>query len=160
MKKKITTTRVSVTFMLICILFLIACYYFDFVNQPFTAEPNSSFEVDISVTQSPGNGSDAIPYFGVVLPLGWTVNDSIVFSYGNSFGMLVYSDSLTQLMYTLSPVPLDYYWWVAEGLNELERDIGQTYLFSPVINPSDQPGTYYLDYMLGDNSNGLNYRMP
>jgi len=158
MKKQPFPFRLMIAFLLIGILCFTGCYYFDFVNQPFSAEPGSSFEVEISVTIGPETGGNGIPYFGILLPLGWTVNDSIVFHYENTFGMLVYSDSLTQAMYGIEPVPLFYHWWVARGLGEIQFSTGWTYQFSPRINTVYQTGMYYLDYMVGDDQNGLNYK--
>jgi hypothetical protein len=61
---------------LIFMLLLTACYEFDFINQPYQADPDSFFDVQISVTKVYSNyGGTA--YFGVMLPNGWTIVDSI-----------------------------------------------------------------------------------
>ena len=49
--KKLKLKNSIVTLFLV-FLFLTGCYHFDFVNQPFTADPDSSFNVQISVTST------------------------------------------------------------------------------------------------------------
>ena len=90
-----------------------ACYEFDFVNQPGSVDPNTAFEVQISVTTTSGWGSTSyyIPYFGVLLPEGWTVEDSIGFTSSINAGMFIYSDSLVQEMNLYDPPT----WWVISG---------------------------------------------
>jgi predicted outer membrane repeat protein len=142
------------------LIFLEACYEFDFVSQPFSAECNSSFMVEISATTTAyyGNGSYYTLYFGVLSPWGWSVEDSIEFAYGDSTGTFIYSLLLSDEMEFHNPAPPGYCWWVYATVEPIEYVFGQTCLLSPVLNIDNQPGTYYLDYMLGDESGGLNYR--
>ncbi len=158
MKKKKYFIRVEVLVISSLLLFFIGCYHFSFVNQPHTAEPDSYFVSEISCNIDPGSGGDFYtPYFGVLVPFGWTVNDSIVYSFNSSIGWFIYSDTLTQQMYGISPVPLGYNWWVFEGSGEIQALTGFPFLFNPVINTDDQQGMFSLDYMIGDNSQGLNH---
>jgi hypothetical protein len=157
MKKKDLLT-VLLLAALCCIVLLIAgCYEFDFVIQPSSAEKNSSFEVRVSITTDyDGNGNYYIPYFGIRLPVGWTVQDSIEFSYfaGLGTGVLTYSDSLAQEMNLLDPPKTGYYWWVAEGQENVPYTPNDTFLFNPVITTDSSTGTFFLDYMAGDNYDG------
>jgi len=61
-------------------------------------------------------------------------------------------------MDSITPATLGYYWWVAEGSEEVWHSVGLTYNTYPVINTDSQAGMFFLDYMLGDNSNGLNFK--
>ena len=70
MKKTILSFKNSIIAVLAFLLIFIACYQFDFVNQPFSADPNSSFVVEISATTTDGGGDEFIPYFGIMLPEG------------------------------------------------------------------------------------------
>ena len=93
-------------------LFLTGCYEFNFVNQPYTADPNSSFEVQISVIKE--TSSDSMVFFGVLLPIGWTIADSILYTNDitNETAYVVYSDTLSQQMSIIDPPGQNYYWWV------------------------------------------------
>jgi hypothetical protein len=53
---KTTFFRKQIPAVLVFLLAFIACYHIDFVNQPFSAELNSSFEVEVSVSMDPGGG--------------------------------------------------------------------------------------------------------
>ena len=103
---------------LIFLLLFTGCYVFDFVNQPYAADPDSFFEVQISVTYNdpPAYGAES-SYFGILLPDGWTINDSIGYINEtlNDTSFMIYSDSLVQQMSSIDPPPLNYYWWVGVG---------------------------------------------
>ncbi len=143
----------SVVISFLGFLILTGCYEFDFVNQPFTADPNSSFEVQISVIKE--NTADSIVYFGVLLPVGWTIPDSILYtnSTTNESAYVVYSDSLSQQMSIIDP-NLNYYWWVGETYAGGNNN--DTFYTDLTIVTDNQTGGFFLDYMLGDNYYGLN----
>ncbi len=146
-------------------LLFTACYEFDSVNQPHSADLNSTFDVKIRLTTTDGNSSLYVPYFGVLLPLGWTVEDSVPYnsSQGNS-GAFIYSVQLSAEMDSIDPAPAGYYWWVSEGSDSVTYYNQDTYEIDPRITTGSQPGTYYLDYMLGPGEQGyyefvkLNFR--
>ncbi|MBE9483684.1 MAG: right-handed parallel beta-helix repeat-containing protein [Bacteroidetes bacterium] len=157
MKKKISSYRNIASGAMILLLLLISCYRFDFVIQPFSAEINSSFEVDVSVTTDHGIGAGhEWLYFGIMLPDGWTVEDSIIFTYEANIGRLVYSDSVSQAMSLIDPALPDHYWWCARSTQETWWGSALNYRFTPVIHTDAQTGMFFLDYMVGDSSNGLN----
>ena len=135
------------------ILLFSGCYEFDFVIQPDSAELNSSFEVQVSITtDSDANNGEYTPYFGIKLPVGWTVQDSIEFTYlqGVLTGKFVYSDSLVQEMNLLDPPEIGYYWWVGAGMDSVAYFSDDTFLFNPIITTDSSSGKFYLDYMAGD----------
>jgi len=165
MKKLKFKTQIIVTSL--SLLFLAGCYEFDFVNQPYQADHNSSFDVEISINLSWGTQDDTEGYFGVLLPIGWTISDTVeyVSFTTNVAGEIIYSDDLVQQMNYIDPPPMNYYWWV--GLEDnLSIQQSDTIILNVEIFTDSQTGTFFLDYMLGDNSgpdyyggdHGLNYR--
>ena len=144
---------------LIFLFFLNGCYVFDFVNQPYAADPNSFFNVQISITYNePFGGAGELSYFGILLPNGWDTADSIEYfnATTNETGVMKYSDSLTQQMSSIDPPPLDYHWWV--GMDSFSAKEDATFISELKIYTDSQTGTFFIDYMLGDNFNGLNYK--
>lgn len=163
MKKKLFILQKRYLYGLILMLFLTACYEFSFVNQPGSAELNSTMQVQISVYTTGGDGQYYTPYFGIKLPEGWQVNDSIVFSYGTTIGWFVYNDSLSQAMSAIEPPQPGYYWWVSKAIEQVMYNYNDIYLFNPVIRTDDKSGNFSLDYMLGHDYvyygyGGLNFR--
>ena len=152
------------------------------VEQPQVAEKYSSFEATVWVTghviyengeanemiskigvelpqelltqNFPGNNRDENwLYFGIKLPQGWEVTDSIPFV-GVDTGIFVYSDSLSAEMDTIEPPEPGYYWWVSETPEPIDTSYG-TIEYFPEISTDGQTGIFFIDYMLGYNS-GLN----
>jgi len=159
MKNPNRTINTILAFIAAILLFIAGCYHFEYVNQPDVADLNSSFTVEICVqTEDPLQPGYYYPYFGIKLPDGWSVEDSIAFTYGDSTGTFVYSDSLVNLMNQIDPPETGYYWWVSTGIEQvLYQESGVNYLFNPLIIAGPISGIYYLDYMTGSNSQ-LNYR--
>ncbi len=159
-KKNKLTSRVMVGIFLLFTLFLSGCFYFNFVNQPYQADPNSYFDVQISAyVEGDGWGSAGLPRFGVLLPIGWVPQDSISYFIDNwyLYGTLIYSDSLSQSMSAIDPPPENYYWWVAHDTIGIVGDEVETCDFDLRIYTDAQTGTFFLDYMLGSSGQGLNY---
>ena len=113
MKNKILSIKTPAIAFLVFLMLFCACYEFDFVNQPGLLVPNTAFEVHISVNTTSGYDGFLyyIPYFGVLLPEGWTVEDSIGFTSSINAGMFIYSDSLVQEMNLYDPPTC----WVISG---------------------------------------------
>jgi len=74
------------------LLLLTGCYEFESINQPDYANPNSTFDVPITV-KIEGGADDITPYFGILLPNGWSVGDSISYS-GSLDGTLIPTTTL------------------------------------------------------------------
>lgn len=54
---KTTFFKKQIPAVLVFLLLCVACgYRIDFVNQPFSTDPDSSFEVELSVSMNPGGG--------------------------------------------------------------------------------------------------------
>jgi predicted outer membrane repeat protein len=137
-------------------LFFITCnYHFDSVNQPNAADPNSTFEVQITVRLE-AEDRGGIPYFGIRLPVGWTIMDNISYT-GVLSGTLVYSAEMSDSMEIVDNPPEGYYWWVSIG-DKVDFLPDGTVSIKPQIQTDDQTDLFFIDYMLGDSGNGLNFR--
>jgi hypothetical protein len=127
--------------------FLSSCYEFESINQPEFADPNSIFEVPITITLTPEEeGGTAL--FGICLPLGWKVTDGISYS-GVLSGTFRYSKEWSDSMESYDSAPEGYYWWVSisDSVNTLPE--GEVML-TPNIQTDYQIGTFFIDYMLTD----------
>jgi len=88
-----------------------------------------------------------ILYFGIMLPRGWTVSDSISFQ-GDMEGKFIYSDKRTQEMQKIDPARHGFYWWVGKTIPAVPVSCGCLRCF-PEISTDNQTGDFHLDYMLG-----------
>jgi predicted outer membrane repeat protein len=152
MKNNLKSAWTGCLALLTTLLFIAGCFGFDYVNQPGSAQPDSSFVVQISASTTVGDGNPYIPYFGIMLPVGWTLEDSIGYTCDSLEGTFVYSDSISIEMENMYSPPDNYYWWVGAGIDSVIYNSDDTYLFNPVINTDDQTGHFYLSYMLGSSS--------
>ena len=149
MKKKILSFKERIYAVLLFMLVVTACYEFDFVNQPYTADPNSFFDVQISVLIEEGTSGDGV--FGIMLPIGWTTTDTVEYLITpvNDTGLIIYSENLTQEMTSIDPPPENYYWWVGDSYIENDYDV----IIDFKIYTDSQTGNFFLDYMLGEVGN-------
>jgi hypothetical protein len=148
---------------LFSMLFFVGCYEWRNIIQPDSATINSYFDVFVSA-QDDGNpdndwtNPDLVDYglFGVMLPDGWTVQDSIPFTIGctnpeySNSGILVYSASRSQTLEDSIPSPDGYYWWGSATSSEASMVFFDSLSLSPRIFTGDQPGDYFLRYAIGD----------
>jgi hypothetical protein len=139
------------------------CYEWRTINQPESAPINSYFDVFLSA-QGDGNPDNDwtnpdlhdLGLFGVMIPSGWSVQDSIPYtiictdpSYNNS-GILVYSDARSQTLEDSIPPPLGYFWWGAETDGEASLIYFDSLYFTPRIFTSGQSGNFFVRYAIGD----------
>ncbi len=98
-------------------------------------------------------------YFGIMLPNGWTIVDSILCTNitTNDTGFIVHSESLSQQMSLIDLPQENYYWWVGM-ISSIWGQLGATFISDLKIYTDNQTGSFFLDYMLGDPSSGLNYK--
>ena len=109
MKMKHFVKSGCIFFLITLVFFFVACYDFEFVIQPDIAQLNSTFEVQIGVSiDSLEEGG--IPHFGILLPVGWSVKDSIKYI-GDVNGMFVFSQIMSDSLEILEPSLPGYYWW-------------------------------------------------
>jgi parallel beta-helix repeat protein len=161
--KKQSNFRNPLLASLILLLLFSACFEFDWLVQPVCTNPNSSFTVEVSIITTDGNGGYYIPCFGIRLPEGWEVQDSIEFRYWEQSwypwfmegeGEFIHSDSLSAVMDSIDPATNGYYWWVGQGIDTVPYNLGYLFRMTPVIVTDDQTGTFFLDYMAGSNAEG------
>lgn len=146
-------------------LVLIGCYQFRSINQPSSGYANSYFDVPIVAERDndPGltetewaNVLRNIGLFGVMIPNGWTVDDSIPYTIisknaalSNS-GFLVYNAAHAQTLQDTIPALPGYHWWGAITDRIAELTSLDSLYFTPRIRTNGQIGTFYLRYAIGD----------
>ncbi len=145
--------------MLVLALFLLSsCYDIVFVSQDKDTLKNKNITPKVCVHVS-NYYYPAIPYFGVLLPNTWTIKSGFEYSheYNGSLkilGKIKYSEDLSYKMNMIDPAPPGYHWWVGFGDNKI--DVTGVVCTSPVIKTGNNIGKYKIDYMIGDDINGLN----
>ena len=148
---------------LFSLLFLIGCYEWSTINQPESAAINSFFDVSL-IAKDDGNPDNDwtnedlhdIGLFGVMIPDGWSVQDSIPFtvictdpSYNNE-GILVYSAARSQTLEDSIPAPSGYFWWGAETAEEASLIYFDSLYLSPRIFTGSDTGDFFVRYAIGD----------
>jgi len=149
--------------LLFSFLFFIGCYEWRNIFQPETGVINSYFDVWLSAQDDGDPGNDwtnpdlhDLGLFGVMLPVGWTVQDSIYFfiktteqGYDND-GILIYSAARSQTLTDSIPPPPDYYWWGSATDGEASLVYFDSLYLEPRIFTDDQTGDFFLRYAIGD----------
>jgi parallel beta-helix repeat protein len=136
-------------------IFLISgCIEFRSIDQPLSTSRNETFTVCVEV-YSVGS-MPSWPYFGVCLPMGWSVpGDSI--SCTGVYGETIYYDSsLSYDQENASPAPEGYYWWAGSGASTGENTLEGIVYGELQLQTDDQTGCFSIDYMLGDSYYGVN----
>lgn len=185
-QKKFTLRKERWSAILILAVFLlVGCYEWFTINQPTEAYNNDSFEVQLVAKDDSTDGAywalelRGYGLFGVLLPEGWTVNDSIHYNivardsalnqdyvlvaadqdYSND-GYLIYNEAQSQLLTDSIGAPDGYYWWGAKTDQEAMMDFFDSLYFTVTINTDEQVGTFYLQYAIGDDENAEMQREP
>lgn len=139
-----------------------SCYEFFTIDQPTEAYNYSSFEVNIVVKEDDGGNDWTVPdlqnigLFGVLLPDGWTVNDSIFFtivsdsSQHNNEGYLKHSAELSTMLEDSIGSPDNYSWWGAKTTENADMSFFDSLYFTVTINTDAQTGSFSLQYSVGD----------
>jgi hypothetical protein len=151
--------------LLILAVTFISCYKFRSINQPTDGFTNSYFDVPIVCQRDddPSLGDDEwsitlqnIGLFGVMIPNGWTVKDSIPYqiickdpSLNNS-GFLIHNLANSKtLKDSIPPLP-GYYWWGAVTDRIAELTQLDSFYFTPRIITNGITGNFNLRYAVGD----------
>jgi hypothetical protein len=155
------------TFVFALVLLMVGCYEWKSINQPTSASPNSSFEVELNLQrpQSEDPSSDPISayaYFGVILPEGWTIKDTITFEkYGQTEDQivkdtLVFSQTHVEtLTADTMKVPSGYKWWAAKSLRQVEMIGFTTGHFKIKVFTNEAVGEFKMKYVMGDDEGEL-----
>ncbi len=123
------------------------------IQQPHTVLPGETLSVSITAARS-GERMDVQLYFGMCLPDNWTVSGGTFSWTGVYESAVVYDGDLALEQESTRPSPEGYYWWVGYG-NQVDVEPGVASA-EVQIQTTDQSGLFFLDYMLGDSSYGLN----
>lgn len=149
------------------IVLLIGCYEWKTIEQPSTANPNSSFEVKMTLqrpaSEEPATDPiSAFAYFGVMLPEGWTVKDTITFEKFGKTDEQTVKDTLVfnathiaTLTADTMKIPSGYKWWAAKTLRPVEMIGFTTANFKIKVLTNEVLGDFKLKYVLGDNEGAL-----
>lgn len=164
---------------ILSLLFVFGCYEFKTVNQPTEGTTNSSFSVDIVMTEDDDDSNDwtwedgsltKTGLFGILLPEGWTVEDNITLtveaadSISNGEGgytvagsdhdgtyTIAYSASQTTMLNDSTSTPPDgYYWWGATSTTPVDMAFFDSLYFTVNVMTDDKEGEFYLQYAVGD----------
>jgi len=162
-KKTIVLTLAGTLFVISMVM--VGCYAFRTINQPSEGYTNSYFDVPIVAQRDADPGLDDASWtgtlqntglFGVMIPNGWTVNDSIAYtivSKGaglNNSGFLIYNTDHSNKLQDSLPAPAGYHWWGA--ITDRIADLNQfdSLYFTPRIKTDGKTGTFFLRYAIGD----------
>ena len=144
---------------------LISCYKFRSIGQPSTGYTNSYFDVPIvgQRDDDPGLGDDEwattlqnIGLFGVMLPVGWTVDNNIPYTIIsknpslNNTGFLIYDADHSETLKDSIPAMPGYYWWGAITDRIAELTSLDSFYFTPRIRTDGKTGSFFLRYAVGD----------
>jgi len=161
------------------LLFVFGCYEFKTVDQPTEGLSNSSFEVNIVMTEDNDDSNDwsaedgeltRTGLFGILLPEGWTIDDNIVLhveasdSIDNGDGtwtkptsnhdadyVIAYNVEQTTMLNDSTPTPpTGYYWWGATSTTPVDMSFFDSLYFTVTVNTDEQVGEFYLQYAVGD----------
>lgn len=164
---------------ILSLLFVFGCYEFKTVNQPTEGTTNSSFSVDIVMTEDDDDSNDwtwedgsltKTGLFGILLPEGWTVEDNITLTIEASDSIpdgqggyivagsdhdgtytIAYSASQTTMLNdSTSTPPAGYYWWGATSTTPVDMAFFDSLYFTVNIMTDDKEGEFYLQYAVGD----------
>ncbi len=158
--KTLTNVLKKVSMLILALLLLSSCYDIVFISQDKDVQTNQLFKTKVCVHVSNYYYS-SVPYFGVMLPYDWAIKSQ--FDYVQEYnglsmklGEMVYSKKMTFEMDKIDPAPDGYKWWVGIGTNEIPTNVKGVICTSPVMKTGNNIGNHALDYMIGDNINGLN----
>ena len=184
MKKNFTLKRVLqkkenwLVLAMFGLLFVFGCYEFKLVDQPTSAYTNSSFDVNIVMTEDAddsnswtdeGGDLTRTGLFGVLLPTGWTIDDSIVVSIVAADSLfeddvwkkpttdhsadyyLAYNVDQTTMLNDSTPAPPDgYYWWGAATTVPVDMSFFDSLYFTVNVMTDASTGDFFLQYVAGD----------
>jgi len=152
-------------FLSLGLMFLVSgCYVIKYIIQPEIVEPNSSFNVKIVLVpdNDPSEYQSGSGIFGVLLPDGWIVKDSIPFKvfvkpgtyYNiNQTGVLCCNNNITTFLKSKASVPPSgYQWWGSISNKEINLNNFDSIAIDFTIFTANTLGQYDLRYVFGDNS--------
>lgn len=154
---------IILAFIFTILLVASGCYTIAYITQPTEVAPNSTFDVKVCVKSDENWGYDdyVIGYgiFGILLPEGWTVKDSVPFfkaAFINSYnvnGFFCYNDDVVSFLNnSLSTPPEGYYWWGAKSINRIDLAYFDSGYVNVTLKTDEKIGDFNIKYILGDDS--------
>lgn len=149
------------------ILITVGCYEWKSIVQPAIANPNSSFEVKMTLQRPASEDPSADPisayaYLGIMLPDGWTVKDTIIFEKLGQTPDQTVKDTVVfnaahvdKLAADTMKVPEGYHWWAAKSLRTIDMIGFTTATLNAMILTNEELGDFKLKYVLGDDEGAL-----
>jgi len=154
MRHKLFSVLVSIG-----IILLFGCYEIETVDQPTAASENSSFITNVVMALEEANFEKAVPNFGVKLPIGWTMLDTVPFI-GDLNGFFVYNSVLTDSANVLWPPEQDYFWWVGNAVDTINALPEGSAIITPLIITGDHNGIFNIEYRVGSDKSIYNETGP
>ncbi len=148
-----------IKWILLCVSILIlfvGCYEIETVVQPPIALTNSVVSPVITLSLGEVDSTNAIPNFGIQLPIGWTLPDTVPFS-GDLSGIFVYDSIISEYLcsdsavYPISGCMPGYYWWVGYAVDTVFSLPEGSLAIEPIIQTNDMMGAFIIEYRVGDN---------
>jgi len=164
---------------ILTLLFVFGCYEFKTVDQPTEGVSNSSFDVNIVMTEDDDASNDwtaeggdltRTGLIGILLPEGWTIENNIAmhveasdsidngdgtWSYANDNHdadyTIIYNADQTQMLNdsTATP-PTGYYWWGGISSTPVDMSYFDSLYFTVTVNTDDKTGEFFMQYAVGD----------
>lgn len=156
--KEIRNVIILITFVIILIAG--GCYHIQYVIQPDSVAPNSTFKAKIVIKANDIDPSDFWPacgYLGILLPDGWKVKDSIQYSKatGNIHheGIFYYHESVVSFLKSnVGLPPAGYHWWGAISNDIIELQYLDTGFVNITITTDAKVGQFKTKYVFGDDT--------
>jgi hypothetical protein len=161
------------------LLLVFGCYEFKVVDQPTEGFKNSTFDVNIVMTEDADDSNDWTledgsllkhGLFAVLLPEGWTITDNIPVTivdmdsisngdggwilptaeHGGEFVLAYNEDQTTMLNDSSATPPEGYYWWGGKTTEPVDMAFFDSLYFTISVLTDDRLGEFYLQYAAGD----------
>ncbi|MBN1260789.1 MAG: hypothetical protein JXB35_08925 [Anaerolineae bacterium] len=138
---------------LIVLLLFTGCFAIRSIAQPAWALPESVIQIEVVLfcNTDADPRESAPPWFGIRIPVGWTV-DTTSIPYGGDFnGTFVYNAPRSN-WFNNAPSwsnKAGYYWWMADGDTSHQCALDEEATFTIPVRVGATPGNYLLDYASG-----------
>jgi hypothetical protein len=163
-KRRTLISLLATVGLLVTLIFIAGCYEFTTVGQPVAGYTNSSFQVPIVLKPNDPNFNNELHdygLFGVLLPIGWTIDDNIAFNVKGTYvtfdplkpfstdGILIHSDVYSKMYEDSVGSPAGYYWWGGKSNAKYYVDNLDSISLTVTIHTDNQVGNFELQYAIG-----------
>jgi hypothetical protein len=167
-----------VSVLILTSFFFFGCYEFFSIKQPTSAYSESTFLVPI-VVKSDADGTNDwsvspmsnYGIFGVLVPDGWVVEDTVHFSIAatdsalatsssglwvmadkdhSSVGYFIHSAAYSDSLTAKQGIPPGYHWWGAISHDKMDLAFFDSCSFTLKVATDSKVGSFFMQYTLGD----------